>query len=504
MAFTKNPIQSTYDTKRIPFIIAPHQRTGYSNSTDSSLVNIMVEAIEAPTAANSGVKKIVIKPRPGLTQAYSVGAGTGRGMYYWVLNGTGYNFAVVGSGVYVNGVINQTLTTSTGECGFTEYINDVGTKQLVLLDGTKGYIWSDPTIAPTAITDVNFPTPHVPQPCFMDGYLFVAKANTADVYNSNLNDPFTWTAGEFMSAEMYPDIIIGLVRNNNYINAIGTNSVEFLYDAANATGSPLGRHDGVVLQFGCAASGTIVGTEKEVIFVGATGNGGSTVWLIDGYKPTDISTPMVKTTLRAEGTNLSNAVAHCVRVSGQKLYILCLTSRTLVYSFDTSLWHEWNSGVNGETPFVGTHSSDGPSEQPYVLGKTNGIIYIMNERYGYDNGTAFQCKIVTDKLDFDSMDRKFASRLTIVGDIPIINQIIFGPTITNVYSTMTIDWSDDDYNSWSTPRTLNLIPDLPSIFQLGSFRRRAFRFLWSSSNYAAFNSPMRLEGFEIDINKGST
>ena len=503
MAFSKNPVQSTYDTKRIPFILAPHQRSGAQNITDAKLVNIMVEAIEAPTVASSGAKKIVVKPRPGLQQAYSVTAGTGRGAYLWVLNGTEYQFSVIGTGVYVNGVLNQTLTTSTGECGFTEYINDVGTKQLVLLDGTKGYVWSNPAIAPTEITNVNFPTPHVPQPAFMDGYLFVAKANTADVYNSNLNDPFTWTAGEFMSAEMYPDIIIGLVRNNNYINAVGTNSVEFLYDAANATGSPLGRHDGVVLQFGCAAAGTIVGTEKEVIFVGATGNGGATVWLIDGYKPTDISTSMVKLTLRAEGTNLANAVAHCVRVCGQKLYILCLTSRTLVYSFDSSLWHEWDSGVVGGNTFIGTHSCDGPAGDAYVLGKSDGKIYKMSEHYGTDNGIAFQCQIVTDKIDFDTMDRKFASRLTIVGDIPINNETV--PAGAAVYSTMTIDWSDDDYWSWSTARTFNLIPDLPSLFQLGSFRRRAFRFKWTSNDFAASNgTPMRLEGFEIDINKGTT
>jgi len=139
-----------------------------------------------------------------------------------------------------------------------------------MLDGVKGYVFTGPSTAPTEITDADFPTPHIPQPVFLDGYLFVAKANTQDIYNSDLDNPLLWTAGNFISAEMYPDKIVGLTKNNNYIYAVGRNSVEYLYDAANLT-SPLARHDSAVQQFGATSSGTIVATDTEVVMVGETG-----------------------------------------------------------------------------------------------------------------------------------------------------------------------------------------------------------------------------------------
>jgi hypothetical protein len=443
---------------------------------------MMTEAVVSPLGDG---KKYYVKSRPGMSQAFSNTAGAGRGMYYWVINGTGYVMTVIGNGVYSNGTLVLVLTTSTGECGFTEFVSSTGVVSLILLDGTKGYVFSNPSTI-TEITSANFPTPHIPMPIFLDAYLFIAKANTEDVYNSNLDDPLTWTAGDYFSAEMYPDKIVALSKNNNYIYAIGSNSVEYLYDAAVATGSPLGRHDSAVQQFGCAAVGTVVQTEKEVIFVGETGNGGHTVWTIDGFKEKEIGIPTVKAALLAEGSNLANATAHCIRVSSQKLYLLCLTARTLVYSFDTQMWHEWQTGTG---VFIGGHGCDGPTGSAYILGATDGKTYLMNETLFTDAGTAIQCFITTSKLDFDVINRKFMFRLSLVGDVP---------DDTLLDSTVSIQWSDDDYKTWSAARSLNFNADLPAIFQLGQFRRRAFKVSYTLPHL------LRLEGMEVDINKGST
>lgn len=485
MAYSKNPNLSTYDTVRQSLIYSPLQRSGSILNKDAKLVNMLVEVIQSPDERNT---RVFVKSRPGLASAYTTAAGVARGLYYWKVSGVGYAISVTADKVYSNGTYLQTLTTTTGEVGFTEFVDSTGTVKLVMLDGTKGYVFTSPTIAATEITDVDFPTPHIPMPVFIDGYLIVAKAGTQDVYNSNLDDPTAWTAGDYISAEMYPDKIIALSKNNNYVYAIGSNSVEYFYDAANAVGSPLGRHESAVQQFGTVAPASVVQTEKEVILIGETGNGGHTVWTIDGFKEKEIGIPAIRSIFRAEGANLASAKAHCIRVSGQKLYVITLTSLTVVYSFDTQMWSYWTSGATGNTAFIGGHAADGPNGTAYVLDNTSGAIYTISEDNHTDAGTAFLCQVITPKFDFDSINQKFMSRLALIGDIP---------DTSGAGNTVTVYWTDDDYQSWSTGRSLSFDYDFPVITQLGRFRRRAFKF--------EYNQPylLRLEAFEVDLNKGS-
>ena len=123
MAYSKSPTVSTYETKRVDFVINPMQRSGSLLNKDAKLVNMMVEVVETPNNTN---QRIFVKSRPGLAQAYTTTAGEGRGCYYWVFNGVGYIMSVVGSSVYYNGTFLQTLTTSTGPVGFTEFVSSVG------------------------------------------------------------------------------------------------------------------------------------------------------------------------------------------------------------------------------------------------------------------------------------------------------------------------------------------------------------------------------------------
>jgi len=485
MAYSKNPVVSTYDTKRFDFAISPHQRSGSLPDKDARVLNMMVEPLTAPTEEN---KRITIKSRPGLTSAYTVGTGAGRGCYYWVVSGVDYVISVCGSAVYTNGTSLSTLTTTTGPVGFTEFVSSTGVVTLVMVDGTKGYVFTSPTVAPTLITAVDFPSPHIPMPIFLDGYLFLAKRDTQDVYNSNLDDSALWTAGDFISAEMYPDKIVALSKNNNYLYAVGRTTIEYLYDAANATGSPLGRHESAVQQFGTVAPASVVQTDNEVVLLGNTGNGGYTVWTISGFKEKEISTAAIKGILLAEGAALVNATAYCIRVSSQKLYIVTLTSRTLVYSFATELWSEWASGTAGTSAFIGSHAAEGPNGTAYILDTSGGKVYAISETAFTDNGVAFLCQIVTNKYDFDTFNRKTMSRLSLIGDVP---------DSTGVDNTVTISWSDDDYKTWKPDRFLSFNYDFPTMAQLGNFRRRAFRFSYSLPHL------LRLDGFEVDLNKGT-
>jgi hypothetical protein len=287
---------------------------------------------------------------------------------------------------------------------------------------------------------------------------------------------------------MYEDQLVAIARNNYFIYGIGSSSIQYFYDAGNAGTSPLENQSPAIQQFGCPAPNTVVQTEKEVILVGQSGNGEFSVWSLDGFKEKDISlnVPTIRAALASEGTNIANASAYCIRVGGQKIYLLNLTSRTLAYSFDTELWSEWCSGSSGN--FIGTWGDDGPNGTAWVQSATNGNIYSVSSNAYDDAGSAFTCSIVTPKVDFGTFNRKFCHRLSLIGDVP---------DPTGVDNTMYVSWTDNDYYTFTSPRALSWNNDFPSLAQLGSFRRRAFKITYNKAH------PIRLEGVEFDINKGN-
>lgn len=474
------PTTSTYTTKRLPFVGNPEQRTGVSISKDQLFVNFF--AVDQKGVEGT---KYMIEQRGGLAYQLGTVSGEGRGIYVWKSK----NFYVVGSVLYKDGTAIQTLSTSTGTVGFQEFGNDVNQTFLIILDGISGWV-IDESFTVTKITDVNFPSPHVVHAGFIDGYLVVAKTFTGDLYNSDLVDPFTWTPGNFISAESFPDHIVAVCRQNNYIVAIGSQTTEYFYDAGTAPGTPFARNSAALHQFGTPAPDTLAQIEEQVIFVGQTQTGGRTVWVLNGFNPTEIGIEPVNQSLDAEGYDISNAKAFCVRYKGHKFYVINLTSVTWVFDFDTYMWHMW-ADYTGASKFACNYACDDGSGHPVMLDTTKGYVYRMVEGVSKDHITPTTTANITsiaisDKFDFGTMNNKFMHRLSLLCDTPFTGT-----------ATCTLYWSDDDYQTYSTGRSIAINNTQPIITQLGRFRRRAFKLIYSDAY------PIRIEGMEVDINVGS-
>lgn len=425
-------------------------------------------------------KKYYLKKRPGLNTYINFTAGEGRGIFYW--NTKNNYYTVIGNTLYAGSTAIFTLTTTTGPVGFCEFRSDTA-DLLILCDGTFGYTISTTNVI-TLIPTANFPSPHIPNPVYLDGYIFLAAANTQTIHNSNLLDPNTWQASSFIDAEMFPDNLVALAKVQNYIAAVGVQSIEWFYDNANSTGSPLQRNAPAVSQFGCPAALTVNQTEKELILVGQTGNGGRTVWVLDGFQPTEIANEPVREALDLEGTNISLASANTIQCAGHKWYILNLfgNQRTFIYDFEEKMWHEWSTGT-GTSVFNWKFAADSGNGAPVFLGYTNGQTASLNPVNYTDLGSTINCTVLTSKLDFDTVKRKRIYRLSLAADSPE------GPTST----PMTISWTDDDYNTYTPEKTLMIGSGYSTITQLGYMRRRAFKFVYQQP------WPLRMESFELDI-----
>lgn len=472
--------EKTYQSLPVNFINTPQQRFGTTTGKDQRLVNCFKETIKG----NSQPKAFMVQ-RGGLTFQNDTAAGTGRGIYYW----NGSVWSVVGNTLYRNASVAQVLSTSSGTVGFIEYAGSVSfPRNLVVLDGTSGWVINAANVI-TQITDPDFPTPHVPQGAFMDGYLFVAKANTADIYNSNLDNPTLWTAGDFITAEMFPDNVIALVRQTNYIVAVGPNTVEYFYNSGVSPGTPLARNSAASHQFGAASADTVLVAEEQVLMLGQSQLGGRSVWVLDGFKPVEISVEAVRLSLDDEGTSITNAKAFCVRTKGHRFYVIQLTNRTWVFDFEEKQWHEW-ADHTGASKFQCDYSTDHPSGSPFMLDRTSGRVVRMDANVATDATGAVSVANMTmiatsEKVDYATMDRKFGNRFTMVCDIP-------APGFT-----ITLQWSDDDYNTWSSGRSIPINTNMPTIHQLGAFRRRAFRLTYAQA------LPFRMESAQFDVNMGN-
>ena len=465
---------------RLP-LMGAYSNRGSSPNKDQRFVNMFPETRKVEQLENT---KIFINKRPGLVVYKDFGTGEGRGSIYF----NNKFYVIIGNTVYEDGVTPTakiTLTGSTGPVGMILCNSSTIGDYIFICDGTSGWIIDTSGVA-TQITDPDFPTPHAPAPTFIDGYVVLAKGS--DVYSCDLDTPTEWTSSNYLSAEMFPDPVVALARQNNQIVVFGHSSIEFFYDAANASGSPFSRNDSTTIQMGTAAPYCIYQNEKFCAYISQSDSGGRAVWLIDGFQPKKVSDEYIERIIDAE-VDLTDCRGFGLRTKGHMFYVINLKTngRTLVYDLDEKLWHEWSSNSSGtHTVFGCDYMADNSTGAAYLLHNSNGTLYQLDPNTYQDGSTDILCEIVTNRYDMDTYNRKFMSSCKVVGDS------------YDTTNNISLAWSDDDYINWSNEKTINLSDGFPAFQRMGTFRRRSFRLKHSSNN------PLRLESFEVVYTEGMT
>jgi hypothetical protein len=103
---------------------------------------------------------------------------------------------------------------------------------------------------------------------------------------------------------------------------------------------------------------------------------------------------------------------------------------------------------------------------------------------GCDDGSIFTTDIYTPNFDGGTRRTKTLTKLAVMAD-------------RKDGATLDVWYSDDDYQSWVYGGQADLGSDDPFWADLGSFRRRAFRFTQTS------NAPLRIQAIEAYLDVGS-
>jgi hypothetical protein len=535
LAYSSAPEKQTYSTDLVPAAYDMDLRpdsTYFSGATtyqDAGMINLLPMKGKNPITRQDEIHAVTRQP----IHAYEVVNSDliNRGCYVWEKSvGTTYYFSVNGTGVYSStdgitwALVNTLLTSATTPVRFTEFIDGVNTKSLVLVDGVEGYVYTT-NAAGTKITDADFPTPHVPFPVYLDGYLFLAKVGTGDIYNSNLYSPSAWTAGDFISSELYPDDIQALVKVNNYLLVIGTQGSEFFYDAANPTASPLARYDGGSLPFGTQVPNSIASNKNTVVMIANNNDGENTIKVIEDFKQTDIDPSFLISALNSRLSAASNPTTaaavrgYFFRQGGKLFYGLAfqgsasspsLLNATFAFSFDTGWWCELRMGATGAAPFpvYSTAMSRSGKIATYVSGHVGGTPFFGQMEEGGEtpfaatavdhivNGpasSAIYTEVRTPNITNGTRNVKTMSRFGVDVTDNSSATATSGATVS-----INVSWSDDDYATFNTPVSLiyGATLNFPFITQLGMYRQRAFKLTYASTLF------LRYKGLEMDINKG--
>lgn len=484
----------------------------------------------------------------------NVGTITGRALHFKETIISNVNYATIkssdGTGwYYANGAKDQ--TSYVGDTHTNTTIDNIastvgmyvgqkisgtgittGTRILTVDSGTQ--ITTDTATTATAagvtitkepiakILDTDFITTGTQQSSFeeMDGYLFYVVDTTGKLYNSDLNSITAHTSTGFLSPNMSPDPPIAVARHKNTIIVLGGSSKEVYYNAGNATGSPLQRAPQYFERIGTLDQRSVTTLENDIYFVAAPYEGDIGVCRIRDLQTTRISTPQIDRIIGNVNATGGAIYANSFRMGGYSYAAFFLSfasdgpasnlllessdallletgdnilledapaesssfSRLLVYNVELQLWSEWDCSQATFIDSVGSSTSNQIIATSRVL--TGGKIYTINPlsqgQLYRDDGSSYTMEIRTSKIDMGTSKRKRIKSIRLICD-------------ADLTGSATLEWSDDDYVTWSTARTFDLTSKEPKLSSCGSHKGgRAYRLKHSS------NSAFRAETLEIE------
>ena len=491
MAFNRAPTVDTYSADRVSLFREIALRDGGASGKDEDYVNVFMEIVKQGKANDQ--RRFIMK-RAGSSQVLaSVAASNVRGMFYWADQSKLYYS--VGRNVYVYNVdtavtttLSNVFATSTGNVGFCEFLYTNGSVKIIASDGSavSGLISIDTANTVATSSDVDLPA-HLPNPIFLDGYLFIARKNSAEIWNSVINDPFSWDPVTFITTEMEADLIVDLVKLNNYLVAFGKETIEYFWDAANvAPDSPLQRNDTPI-----KINQYLAGLSKygnQVYYIGKDAGGQPDVFMMKDFQVKSIASNSITRYLTDSSSNIDTWTGNVVSFQGHTFYLINAGSnKTWLIDLDTELATRIAYQKGATFPMLQSLTISGNTNRSFfTLNNSSSAIYVFNGSVYQDNGVNFTCTLTTEGNDFGTMNRKTMSRFAIMGDRPPAN------------SNLTIQWSDDDFQTLNAGVDVNMNQDLPSVRQLGSFRQRIFKLSYTD------NFPLRIQDIEVTINKGAS
>ena len=296
--------------------------------TSQDLINYIPEY--APHEGTRGPVKLM--GAPGLQEFSSAGSA-----HRGARNVEGKLFVVSGTGLYqigTNGSVTSLgIIPGAGQVSMSH--NQIANgNQLLIVNGSSGYIWNTVTSTLTRITSASYPGAVVAD---FVGQLFVqVEPLRRYFFNSSLADGLTYNALETYEAEASPDRLVAIKVNHRELYAFGETTTE-VFDYTGVTNS-LFQNKGITIPYGLAAPFALANLDNSTFFLGSDG----TVYRLSGYDAARVSTHCIEQDIST--CDISKAYAFTYEDRGHKVFYLTFPDgHTWGYDCATQKWHRRES-----------------------------------------------------------------------------------------------------------------------------------------------------------------
>lgn len=309
-------------------------------------INWIPTVLEAEALNN----RALIQPS-GITQFVDTGLGVCRGAWvmkeipYFIMGNTLISVAQDGA-VTTHGTITGTVRVS---------LADNGTFLVIVVPGGDAYGFSNETNTLTQVTDPDFQISD--SVTFYRGFFVFTTTDGKQLFVSNLNQPLTFDALDFGSAEGDPDRIITQIVDHDELSIIGAKTTEVFRNIGGAD-FPLQIIPGAFTQKGAHTKYGVVKFDNTYMFVGGGENELTAIWRqSSSSSAVKISTDAIDNAIQKfTKDEIANAFTMTFSKKGQFFAIFSFNSdripgKTFVYNGTASVlaglsvWFELQTGM---------------------------------------------------------------------------------------------------------------------------------------------------------------
>jgi hypothetical protein len=314
----------------------------------------------AAVAREQSLNETALFGTPGIVSFSDLGIDKSRGsavmagVYYAVSAQTLYSIDQFG--------VKTSIGTITGDVRIKTAHN--GEKLVILVPGGNAYVYNATTDTLVQITDVDFRTSD--SVCFKDGFYIFTETNTNVFFNSALNDPLTYDALDFGTAELAPGPIIGCHVNYDELFILKIDNTE-PFQNVGGSGFPFQRIPGASYEKGTHSKYSPIEWEGSFYFLGGGVNEKTTVLRAgETAEPENISTDAIDQEIQKFTVEeISKSFSFTYSLNGFSFVGFTLESinvdpKTFVFNITASkltgrsIWLEQQSGISDNAWRVST------------------------------------------------------------------------------------------------------------------------------------------------------